>query len=159
MSLPIDLGEADPRPYSRMAARLHRQILAGEVVPGQSVPSLTTLSREFGHARTTCGKAMRLLEQEGLLTFIPRLGYHATSAAEVPSHGTSCSPSRDLRGRPIRICPVTVTKSLVSRARSTSSPIPRRPITHSGRAACGVAGRAAVPGGMAGPGFTAQWPL
>ena len=56
-----------------MAARLRRQILAGEVAPGQSVPSLTTLSREFGHARTTCGKAMRLLEQEGLLTFIPGL--------------------------------------------------------------------------------------
>ena len=82
MSRPVDLGEADPRPYIRMAARLRRQILAGEIAPGQPVPSLTTLSREFGHARMTCGKAMRLLEQEGLLTFIPGLGYHATSTAE-----------------------------------------------------------------------------
>jgi DNA-binding GntR family transcriptional regulator len=89
MSRPIDLGEADPRPYMRMTARLRSQILAGEVAPRQSVPSLTTLSQEFGHARTTCGKAMRLLEQEGLLTFIPGLGYHATSAAEGPSPGTS----------------------------------------------------------------------
>jgi DNA-binding GntR family transcriptional regulator len=80
MSRPVDLGEADPRPYIRMATRLGRQILAGEVPPGQSVPSLTTLSREFGHARTTCGKAMRLLEQEGLLTFIPGLVYHTTWA-------------------------------------------------------------------------------
>jgi DNA-binding GntR family transcriptional regulator len=88
MSRPVDLGEADPRPYIRMAARLRRQILAGEVAPGQSVPSLTTLSQEFGHARATCGKAMRLLEQEGLLTFIPGLGYHAISAAEAPSPGT-----------------------------------------------------------------------
>jgi DNA-binding GntR family transcriptional regulator len=89
MSRPIDLGEADPRPYIRMAARLRWQILAGEVAPGQSVPSLTTLGQEFGHARTTCGKAMRLLKQGGLLTFIPGLGYHATSAAEGPSPGTS----------------------------------------------------------------------
>ena len=89
MGRPVDLGEADPRPYIRMAARLRRQILAGDVAPGQPVTSLTTLSREFGHARTTCGKAMRLLEQEGLLTFIPGLGYHATSAAEASSLGTS----------------------------------------------------------------------
>jgi DNA-binding GntR family transcriptional regulator len=88
MSRPVDLGEADPRPYIRMAARLRREILASEVAPGQSVPSLTTLNQEFGHARTTCGKAMRLLEQEGLLTFIPGLGYHAISAAEAPSPGT-----------------------------------------------------------------------
>jgi DNA-binding GntR family transcriptional regulator len=82
MSRPVDLGEADPRPYIRMAARLRRQILAGEIAPGQPVPSLATLSREFGHARMTCGKAMRLLEQEGLLTFIPGLGYHTASVAE-----------------------------------------------------------------------------
>ena len=88
MGQPVDLGEDDPRAYIRMAARLRTQILAGEIAPGQPVPSLTTLSREFGHARATCGKAMRLLEQEGLLTFIPGLGYHAISAAEAPSLGT-----------------------------------------------------------------------
>ena len=89
MSRPVDLGEADPRPYIRMAARVRGQILAGEIALGQPVPSLTTLSREFGHARTTCGKAMRLLQQEGLLMFIPGLGYHATSAAEASSSGIS----------------------------------------------------------------------
>ena len=85
MTRPVDLGEADPRPYIRMAACLRRQIMAGEVAPGQPVPSLTALSRESGHARQTCGKAMRLLEHEGLLTFIPGLGYHATPPAEAPS--------------------------------------------------------------------------
>jgi DNA-binding GntR family transcriptional regulator len=95
MSRPVDLGEADPRPYIRMAARLRRQILAGEVAPGEPAPSLTMLSREFGHARTTCGKAMRLLEQEGLLTLIPGLGYHATSAAQAPSPGSSWRSLRE----------------------------------------------------------------
>ena len=89
MDSSVDLGEADPRLYVRMAARLRRQILDGEVPPGQRVPSITALSQEFGCARQTCGKAVRLLEQEGLLTFIPGLGYYATAAGEVPSRGTS----------------------------------------------------------------------
>ena len=79
MKQPVDLGEADPRSYVRLAARLRRQILDGEVAPGQPVPSVTTLGQELGHARLACGKAMRLLEQEELLTFVPGLGYYATA--------------------------------------------------------------------------------
>jgi hypothetical protein len=87
MKRPVDLGEADPRSYIRLAARLRRQILDGEVAPGQPVPSITALSQELVHARQTCSKAMQLLEQEELLTFIPGLGYYA-KAAEAPSNGT-----------------------------------------------------------------------
>jgi hypothetical protein len=47
MSRPVDLGEPDPRPYIRMATRLHTQILTREVTPRQPVPSLSTLSQEF----------------------------------------------------------------------------------------------------------------
>jgi DNA-binding GntR family transcriptional regulator len=83
-----DLDEADPRPYVRLAARLRRQILDGEVAPGQRVPSITALSQESGHARQTCGKAMQLLEREELLRFIPGLGYYATPAVEALSHRT-----------------------------------------------------------------------
>jgi len=88
MKRPVDLGDADPRPYARLAARLRRQILAGEIAPGQPVPSITTFSQELGHARGTCRKTMRLLEQEELLTFVPGLGYHATAATEALSDGT-----------------------------------------------------------------------
>ena len=80
MKQPVDLSEADPRLYVRLAARLRRQVLDGEIAPGQRVPSITVLSQELGYARQTCGKAVRLLEQEGLLTFIPGLGYYATAA-------------------------------------------------------------------------------
>jgi DNA-binding GntR family transcriptional regulator len=76
MKRSVDLGEADPRAYVRLAARLRKQIVSGEVELGHPVPSITTLSQEFGRARPTCGKAMRLLAQEGLLTFIPGLGYY-----------------------------------------------------------------------------------
>ena len=76
MRQPVDLGEADPRPYVRLAARLRREILTGRLTPGHPVPSITALSREFGHARPTCSKAMRLLEQEKLLVRAPGLGYY-----------------------------------------------------------------------------------
>ena len=78
MKRPVDLGEADPRSYVRLAARIRKQILSGDLVPGRPVPSITTLSQELGHARHTCGKAMQVLEQEGLLTRIPGLGYYVT---------------------------------------------------------------------------------
>ena len=78
MNRPVDLGEADPRSYVRLAARIRKQILDGDLMSGRPVPSITTLSQELGHARQTCGKAMRLLEQEGLLTRIPGLGYYVT---------------------------------------------------------------------------------
>ena len=89
MKRPGDLGEADPRLYVRLAARLRSQILAGEVAPGQRVPSITALSQELGCARQTCGKAVRLLEREGLLAFVPGLGYYARTVTEVASHGAS----------------------------------------------------------------------
>ena len=82
MKRPVDLGEADPRSYVRLAARLRNQILNGELAPGGAVPSITTFSHELGHARQTCGKAMQLLEQEGLLMRVPGLGYYVTKPTE-----------------------------------------------------------------------------
>jgi GntR family transcriptional regulator len=78
MKQSVDLGEVDPRSYVRLAARLRKQILKGEPEPGRPVPSITALSQELGHARQTCGKAMQLLEGEGLLTRIPGHGYYVT---------------------------------------------------------------------------------
>jgi DNA-binding GntR family transcriptional regulator len=44
-------------------------------------PSITTLSQQYGHARQTCAKALRTLEEDGLLTRIPGLGYYVTATA------------------------------------------------------------------------------
>ena len=76
MKSAVDLGEADPRPYVRLAARLREEILNGTLPPGHPVPSITTLSQELGHARPTCSKALQLLEQEKLLIRVPGLGYY-----------------------------------------------------------------------------------
>ena len=67
---------ADPRAYLRLAALIRQQIGDGILQPGRPAPSITRLSQEHGHARQTCGKALRILEGEGLLARIPGLGYY-----------------------------------------------------------------------------------
>jgi DNA-binding GntR family transcriptional regulator len=65
MELQVDLDGADPWPYVRLAARIRKQILSGELVPGAHAPSITSLSQELGHTRKTCSKAMQLLADTG----------------------------------------------------------------------------------------------
>ena len=86
--LPIEYGttvsisdESDPRAYVRLAALLRREIAEGTLTPGMPTPSITTLSQQYGHARQTCAKALRVLEDEGLLVRIPGLGYYVKGAA------------------------------------------------------------------------------
>jgi len=73
---PTHAGLADPRAYVRLAAIVRQQIAGGALKPGHPAPSITRLSQEYGHARPTCGKALRMLEDEGFLTRIPGLGYY-----------------------------------------------------------------------------------
>ena len=69
----------------RLAAQLRREITEGALAPGMPTPSITTLSQRYGHARQTCAKALRMLEDEGLLTRIPGLGYYVTGTPEKPA--------------------------------------------------------------------------
>jgi DNA-binding GntR family transcriptional regulator len=73
---PSHMELTDPRAYVRVAAIVRQQIADGTLRPGGAAPSITFLSREHGHARPTCGRALRMLEGEGLLTQIPGLGYY-----------------------------------------------------------------------------------
>ena len=66
----------DPRAYQRLAAMIRREISEGRLGRGQPTPSITSLSRECGHARQTCGKALRMLERERLVARFPGLGYY-----------------------------------------------------------------------------------
>ena len=85
-TLPVEYGthvsipdETDPRAYVRLAAELRKEITAGTLAVGQPTPSITTLSQRYGYARQTCAKALRMLEDEGLLTRVPGLGYYVTA--------------------------------------------------------------------------------
>jgi DNA-binding GntR family transcriptional regulator len=69
----------DPRRYMQIAAYVRQGLSEGRWKPGQPVPSITTLSQEYGVNRRTAAKALALLEGEGLLTRVPGLGYYVNS--------------------------------------------------------------------------------
>ena len=93
--LPFEYGtrvpigdESDPRAYIRLAAELRRAIAEGKYPPGSPTPSITTLSQQYGHARQTCAKALRMLVDEGLLIRYSGLGYYV---AGTPKPGSPAS--------------------------------------------------------------------
>lgn len=57
--------EYTPPKYAQVIAELQRRIEAGEYPPGSLIPSEHQLSAEFGTARPTVVRALRVLRQEG----------------------------------------------------------------------------------------------
>ena len=68
----MDLGT--PAKYQRIAASIRDQITRGELAPGDPVPSEDKLAETWNVVRPTAGKAMHLLEREGLVVSHGRLG-------------------------------------------------------------------------------------
>jgi DNA-binding GntR family transcriptional regulator len=81
----VEINEADPRLYVKVAASVRARILAGELTGGLAAPSIRSMQQETGYSRQTCGKALRLLERLGLLQRIPGLGYHVVSQHQAPA--------------------------------------------------------------------------
>jgi GntR family transcriptional regulator len=92
--MPTDgLHDDEPRAYIRLATLLRQQISAGTLRPGDPAPSITRLSGEYGHARQTCPKALRLLVDEKLLFRVPGLGYFVSRTPR-DSELRGCDSSR-----------------------------------------------------------------
>ena len=90
----VSIGdESDPRAYIRLAAQLRRAIADGTYPPGTPTPSITTLSQQYGHARQTCAKALRLLVDEGLLIRYPGLGYYVAGTPKPDSPASKTDQS------------------------------------------------------------------
>jgi len=66
----------DPRAYVQMALDIARAIDNGTLSPGDTVPSITSMCNKYGHARQTCARALRMLEESGFLKRIPGHGYY-----------------------------------------------------------------------------------
>jgi DNA-binding GntR family transcriptional regulator len=79
-----DAPAHDPRTYIQIAAAIRGQITSGHLQPGKPIPSITVLAREYGTSRGTAGKAVRLIEREGMIFRVPGLGYHVSSEPAVP---------------------------------------------------------------------------
>ena len=68
-----------PVPVSQqVAAVLRARIEAGEILVGRPVPSESTLMQEFGVARETARKAVRVLRDEGLVQIVQGRGAYVT---------------------------------------------------------------------------------
>ena len=68
-------------PYRQVAGLLRQRIESGELPPGARLPSIVDLTQEYGIARVTAAKALRLLVSEGLAIMSPGMG---TYVAERP---------------------------------------------------------------------------
>jgi DNA-binding GntR family transcriptional regulator len=69
----VDYHSEQP-PYRQVAAIIAAQIERGDLGPGDPVPSVTRLMQEYGIARTTAGKVLRYLRDEGLVVISPGWG-------------------------------------------------------------------------------------
>lgn len=65
-------------PYKQVAAILREQIESGALGPRQRLPSIAGLVQEYGIARTTAAKALKVLVDEGLAEVVPGWGTYVT---------------------------------------------------------------------------------
>lgn len=82
------MEQSSPPPYRRIVDTLRRRIEAGELTPGDRVPSTRRITQEWGVAMATATKVLTTLRQEGLVRAVPGVG---TVVAE---------PQRTTRGGP-----------------------------------------------------------
>ena len=72
----IDYDSPVP-PYRQVAAILRGQIERGELADGARLPSISQLQQQYGIARTTAIKAMKVLSDAGLAEVVPGWGSYA----------------------------------------------------------------------------------
>jgi DNA-binding GntR family transcriptional regulator len=61
-------------PYRRVAEDLKAKIRAGELLPGEQVPSMARLAEEYGIARGTARRVLVTLKDEGFVYITPGWG-------------------------------------------------------------------------------------
>ena len=90
--MPTDQPQPQPResrsevaPYRAIAAALRARIEAGELRPGEQVPSAATLTRTYDVSRNTALRALRLLQDEGLVRVERGWGSFVTQPEERPT--------------------------------------------------------------------------
>jgi DNA-binding transcriptional regulator YhcF (GntR family) len=73
-------------PYLRIAADLRRRIIAGELRPGDRVPSTRALVRDQGVAMATAAKALSALRDQGWVRAVPGSGTVVSDRAHRKPH-------------------------------------------------------------------------
>lgn len=76
-------------PYRRIAAQIGDRIAAGELRPGDPVPSTREITRRWGVAMATATKAIAALRDDGLVETRPGAGTVVRSTGALPKRTTS----------------------------------------------------------------------
>ena len=76
-----------PKTAELLAAHIRKQVVRGELVEGDSLPSEASLMEEFRVSRPTLREAFRILEAEALITV--RRGARGGARVQVPSSETA----------------------------------------------------------------------
>jgi DNA-binding GntR family transcriptional regulator len=69
-----DMPRGPRRPSETVAASLRERIEAGEWAPGDQLPTVAELSEHYQVARSAVARALRMLEDDGLVEVIARWG-------------------------------------------------------------------------------------
>lgn len=77
------------RESNRLLRKLHGQLSAGTLRPGDFLPTVRELSKTYGVAHNTAWRALNALVEEKLVAAIPRRGYQVLSR-EDPASGGGC---------------------------------------------------------------------
>jgi DNA-binding GntR family transcriptional regulator len=80
----------DPRRYVRMLKLLRSRIEDGTYKPHELMPSVNQLNGETGYSRHTITRALRILQDEGVVERIPGLGYGPTDRARQLRNRQAC---------------------------------------------------------------------
>jgi DNA-binding GntR family transcriptional regulator len=75
---------SDVPPYQQVAGWLRERIESGELEPGSRLPGVEHLVQEFGIARTTSRKALRLLRDQGLARVTQGTGTYVAPREDWP---------------------------------------------------------------------------
>lgn len=69
-------------PFRQLAAVLRMRLKAGEISPGERIPSEAQIHAATGLARTTIRRAVAVLVAEGLVEVVPQRGVYVVDQAD-----------------------------------------------------------------------------
>lgn len=84
-------------PYLRIADELRRRIAAGELAPGDRLPSTRRIAADWNVAPATAAKALTWLQQLGLARAEPRIGNVVVGPEEKPTSEREVTRDRVVR--------------------------------------------------------------
>ncbi|MGK4585737.1 TetR/AcrR family transcriptional regulator C-terminal domain-containing protein [Kitasatospora sp. HPMI-4] len=79
------MDKRDVPRYSRIVAELRQRIEAGELAPGERVPSTREITRQWGVAMATATRVLTELRQAGLVRAVPGVGTVVAAPVAAPA--------------------------------------------------------------------------